>query len=83
MAKKMTLRYKESYFMPMQNKIKEFVDGRGMTPYAFWKETKIAKRTAYDLYNKPDHLPSIRTLEQIMDTYKEEPNTFICRVEKV
>lgn len=68
--------------MPMRNKVKEFLDSRGITPYAFWKKTKIAKRTAYDLYNDPTHLPSIRTLERIMDTYREESDTFIYRIDE-
>lgn len=37
--------------MPIKNKIKEFVDDQGISVYRFRKDTRIAQRTAYDLYN--------------------------------
>ena len=42
----------------VRNKVKEFLESRGLTVYRFQKDTRIARRTAYDLTNKPDQLPA-------------------------
>ena len=63
--------------MPMKNKIKTLVDNRGMSVYKFRKDTGIAQATAYELYNNPKHLPSIRVLERICETYRIQPNDVI------
>ncbi|MBW4527087.1 MAG: helix-turn-helix transcriptional regulator [Phormidium tanganyikae FI6-MK23] len=58
----------------MRNRIKEFCDKRGITPYRFRAEVDIAPRTAYDLYNNPDQLPGSNVLHKICDTYRVQPN---------
>lgn len=63
--------------MPMRNKIKEFVDSRGMTAYQFIKETGIAAGTGYKLYKDPKHRPSPDVLEIICDTYEIQPNDIL------
>jgi DNA-binding Xre family transcriptional regulator len=63
--------------MPMKNKIKNLVDARGISVYQFRKDTGIAQATAYELYNNPKHLPSIRVLERICETYQLQPNEVI------
>jgi len=63
--------------MPVRNKIKPFLDQKGITPYQFRKETGIAQRTAYDLYNKPEQLPSSTVLEKICSTYKVQPGELL------
>lgn len=60
--------------MPVRNKIKEFVDGRGLTAYQFIKETGIAPGTGYKLYKDSKHRPSPDVLEAICDTYEIQPN---------
>ena len=60
--------------MPMRNKIKELVDGRGLTVYQFVKETGIAPGTGYKLYKDPKHRPSPDVLEAICETYEIQPN---------
>lgn len=60
--------------MPMRNKIKEFVDSRGITAYQFIKETGIAPGTGYKLYKDAKHRPSPDVLEIICDTYEIQPN---------
>lgn len=61
----------------MINKIKSFLDGRGITPYRFQKDVGIAQRTAYDLYNIATQLPSSTVLGKICDTYKIQPGEIL------
>jgi DNA-binding Xre family transcriptional regulator len=63
--------------MPVKNKIKEFLDARGITPYQFRKTTGIAQRTAYDLYNNPNQLPASTVLSKICDAYRVQPSEFL------
>lgn len=63
--------------MTVINKIKQFVDNKGMSVYQFWKEAKIAQRTAYDLYNNPNQLPNATVLKKICDTYEIQPNEIL------
>lgn len=58
----------------MKNKIKQFVDSRGITPYRFRADVGIAPKTAYDLYNNPDQLPASTVLSKICDAYAIQPN---------
>ena len=60
--------------MPLRNKIKQFIDQKGISVYRFRQETGIAQRTAYDLYNKAEQLPSPDVLRKICDTYQVQPN---------
>ncbi len=61
----------------MRNKIKQFLEDRGKTRYQFWKETGIATRTAYDLYSKPEQLPSSTVLAKICSTYEIQPGELL------
>lgn len=64
----------------MINKVKPLVDTKGISVYQFRKDTGIAQTTAYELYNNPKHLPSIRVLERICDAYNIQPNDVIERL---
>jgi DNA-binding Xre family transcriptional regulator len=59
--------------MPVKNKIKQFLDGRGITPYRFRLDANIAQKTAYDLYNDSSQLPGSNVLSKICDAYKVQP----------
>lgn len=63
--------------MPLINTVKTFVDGQDLTPYRFWKDTGIARKTAYDLYNDENHLPSARSLKLICERYQIQPNAVL------
>jgi DNA-binding Xre family transcriptional regulator len=63
--------------MPVINKIKPFLQARGVTPYRFQRDVGIAQRTAYDLYNNPDQLPSSVVLSKICDAYKIQPGVVL------
>jgi DNA-binding Xre family transcriptional regulator len=60
--------------MPVKNKIREFLEARGITPYRFRADVGIAPKTAYDLTNNPDQLPSSTVLSKICDAYEVQPN---------
>ena len=61
----------------MKNKIKQFLDAKGITPYQFERDAKIAHRTAYDLYNNADQVPSSSVLSKICDTYRIQPGEIL------
>jgi DNA-binding Xre family transcriptional regulator len=63
--------------MPVKNKIKDFLDTKGITAYKFKQDVDIAQRTAYDLYNNANQLPSSTVLSKICDTYRVQPNEVI------
>lgn len=63
--------------MPVRNTIKAFIDKRGITPYQFGKETGIAQKTAYALYNNPEQRPSPSVLDKICDFYQVQPSVFL------
>lgn len=60
--------------MPLKNHVRELVEKKKISVYRFKVETGIANRTAYDLYNKPYHLPSPEVLSKICDTYQIQPS---------
>ncbi|MBW4645600.1 MAG: helix-turn-helix transcriptional regulator [Goleter apudmare HA4340-LM2] len=68
--------------MPVRNKIKELVDGKGISVYQFRKDVGIAQRTAYDLYNNPEQLPNAVVLAKICDHYEIQPNEVLEWVKK-
>ncbi|MBD1871957.1 helix-turn-helix transcriptional regulator [Nodosilinea sp. FACHB-131] len=63
--------------MAVKNRIKEFVDARGITPYKFRQDVGIAQRTAYDLYNKPEQLPRSSVLDKICNAYEVQPGELL------
>ncbi len=63
--------------VPLRNRIKEFVDSRGITPYQFRKDTGLASNTAYNLYNDPDYIPGATAMTKICQTYKIQPGILI------
>ncbi|WP_250126042.1 helix-turn-helix transcriptional regulator [Chroococcidiopsis sp. CCMEE 29] len=68
--------------MPVKNKIKQYLDSRGITRYQFRKDTGVAQRTAYDLYDKPEQLPSPDVLRKICDAYEIQPGEILEWVKK-
>lgn len=66
----------------MINKIRTFLQSRDITAYRFQKDVGIAQRTAYDLYNNPDQLPSSTVLSKICDAYKIQPGEILEWVDR-
>lgn len=63
------------------NRVKSFVDNRGLSVYQFWKETGISRTTAYAIYNDPGEQIGNRVLDAICTKYKVQPNEVILWVE--
>jgi DNA-binding Xre family transcriptional regulator len=63
--------------MTIRNKIKRFIELRGITTYRFRKDTGIAQSTAYDLVATPGRIPDASVLEKLCGTYKVQPGEFI------
>lgn len=61
----------------LRNRIKPFITEMGKTPYQFWKDTGIAQKTAYRLYNDETKLPDPVVLDKICTTYQVQPNEVI------
>mgnify|MGYP002716001828 CR=1 FL=1 len=61
--------------MTVINRIKEFVDSRGMTVYQFWKAASSAggltEPTAYRLYKDPFAIPSGKVMDSIYKAFPE------------
>ena len=67
------------------NRIREFVDSRGMTVDQFWKAAEAAggltEPTAYRLYKDPFSIPSGKVLDAIHEAFPEvTPNDFLAFV---
>jgi DNA-binding Xre family transcriptional regulator len=63
--------------MSVKNRVKEFVDSKGITVYQFRKETGIANKTAYDLYNHPGQYPGKNVMEAICRVYNLQPGDLL------
>ena len=63
--------------MAVRNKIKEFVESRNMSVYAFREKAGIANKTAYDLVNTPTQIPSGNVITKICDAFEVQPNEIL------
>ncbi len=61
----------------MLNRIRQFIESRGMTRYRFWQETGLGRDTAYRLYKDPTYIPTGQVLDKICSTYKMQPGEFL------
>lgn len=61
----------------LRNKIKHFLDIRGITCYRFMKDVGIAQGTAYALYDNPDQIPASNVLSKICDAYEVQPGELL------
>lgn len=67
--------------MSVVNIVKSFVDEKEITVYQFSKDTGIALKTAYSLYNNPLQRPSPSVLDKICNFYKCQPCELLKWVE--
>ncbi|MCC5639776.1 helix-turn-helix transcriptional regulator [Nostoc sp. CHAB 5844] len=61
----------------MQNRIKQFIEEKGISRYKFWQETQLGRDTAYRLCNDPSYIPTGSVLDKICTTYKVQPGEFL------
>ena len=64
----------------VRNKVKQFIDGMGITIYRFRKDTGIANKTAYDLYNNPMQYPNKNVMRKMCAAYRKQPGDFLEHV---
>lgn len=63
--------------MTVQNRIKKFIDERGISRYKLWQETKLGRDTAYRLCNDPTYVPTGNVLDKLCATYRVQPGEFL------
>ena len=63
--------------MTVQNRIKKFIDERGISRYKLWQETKLGRDTAYRLCNDPTYIPTGNVLDKLCATYRVQPGEFL------
>jgi DNA-binding Xre family transcriptional regulator len=63
--------------MAVFNRIREFIDQRGISRYRFWQDTQLGRDTAYRLCNDPSYIPTGAVLDKICSTYKVQPGEFL------
>lgn len=63
--------------MPLRNRVKAFIDGKGITRYQFCKDTGLTQNTGYRLYKDPDYIPGSDALLKICKAYNIQPGVVI------
>jgi DNA-binding Xre family transcriptional regulator len=63
--------------MAVQNRIKKFIEEKGISRYKFWQDTKLGRDTAYRLCNDPGYIPTGSVLDKICATYRVQPGEFL------
>ena len=61
----------------MRNKIKQFLDSRGLSAYRMIQDAKISDTTGYKLASDPTYIPSAKILEAICETYRVQPGELL------
>jgi DNA-binding Xre family transcriptional regulator len=57
----------------VKNRVSELLQERGLSVYRFWKDSGIARNTAYRLASDPDHYPEKSVLHAICQTLGVTP----------
>jgi DNA-binding Xre family transcriptional regulator len=63
--------------MAVFNRIRKFIEERGISRYRFWQDTQLGRDTAYRLCNDPSYIPTGSVLDKICSTYKVQPGEFL------
>jgi DNA-binding Xre family transcriptional regulator len=56
--------------LAIRNRIRQFVDERGITVYRLIKDTGISNTTGYALANNPHQVPDAKTLNALQSVYR-------------
>lgn len=65
------------FTLAIRNRIRQFVDERGLTVYRLIKESGISATTGYALANQPDRIPDASTLDAICRKYQCQPGDLL------
>lgn len=57
--------------MAIKNKLKQFVEKRGITAYKLSKQTGLPLNTVYRLVNNPSQVPSGEVMDAILNQYSD------------
>lgn len=63
--------------MPVRNKIKAFLESRGLSAYRFIKDTGISDKTGYELASDPSKVPTKKVLNRICSAYQVQPGELL------
>lgn len=64
--------------MPVRNTIRRLLDEKlKITRYEFSEKTKLAKATAYSLYENENQIPNKVALDKICDCFKIQPGELL------
>ena len=63
--------------MPMRNKVKQFLESRGISAYRMIQDAKISDTTGYKLAADSSYIPSAKVLEAICEAYKVQPGELL------
>ncbi len=61
----------------MKNRIRQFIEKRGITRYRFWQDTGLGRDTAYRMCNDPGYIPTKSALDKICSAYRVQPGEFL------
>ena len=61
----------------MKNKIREFIEKKGITAYRFWKDTGLSRPTAYRVCSDPEYPLAGEVLDKICDAYQIQPGDIL------
>jgi DNA-binding Xre family transcriptional regulator len=63
--------------MPVRNRVREFIEKRGITAYRFWKDTGLSRPTAYRVCADADYPLAGEVLEKICRAYDVQPGDLL------
>lgn len=61
----------------MRNKVKEFLEKRGLSAYRMIQDAGISDTTGYRLASDPNYVPSAKVLVALCDTYQVQPGDLL------
>jgi DNA-binding Xre family transcriptional regulator len=61
----------------MRNKIKQFLESRGLSAYRMIQDANISDTTGYKLAADPGYIPSAKVLEAICEAYRVQPGELL------
>ena len=63
--------------LAIRNRVRQFVEDRGITIYRLREDTKISNTTVYALANNPEQIPDAGTMDAICRAYGCQPGELL------
>jgi DNA-binding Xre family transcriptional regulator len=64
--------------MTMRNLVRQVLEARKMTPYRFWRESGLARATAYRLVNDPLYIPGGEVWDRVCYALEVQPGELMA-----